>query len=101
MPCTPISRRRSFTSSNLNGLMMASIFFMRMAPTLPPRCFASVSEPLNVSNLALLSAHAQRADDLAHVGHALRGERGIEVAHDARGGVGIDEALRADLHRRG
>src|SRR5690349_15149586 len=28
MPITPISVRASFTSSSLNGLMMASIFFM-------------------------------------------------------------------------
>src|SRR5262249_32763442 len=28
MPCTPISARRSLTSSSLNGLMMASTFFI-------------------------------------------------------------------------
>src|SRR5882724_2955854 len=28
MPCTPISARRSFTSSSLNGLMIASTFFI-------------------------------------------------------------------------
>src|SRR3989442_13157865 len=28
MPCTPIAERLSFTSSSLNGLMIASTFFM-------------------------------------------------------------------------
>src|SRR5207253_9932553 len=28
MPVTPMERNRSFTSSSLNGLMIASIFFM-------------------------------------------------------------------------
>jgi hypothetical protein len=34
MPFNPISLSASFTSSSLNGLMMASIFFMSFPPDL-------------------------------------------------------------------
>src|SRR6185437_12335582 len=42
MPWTPNSCRASFTSSNLNGLMMASIFFMGPRTAAPDQAVLAV-----------------------------------------------------------
>src|SRR3990172_7451332 len=64
MPCTPSSVNASLTSSNLNGLMMASIFFM-VSPLLVVGAFVVLAQVK--PHLLFLLGHAQAhqgVDDL-------------------------------------
>src|SRR5436853_1753738 len=92
MPCTPISARRSFTSSSLNGLMIASTFFMPRK--LPTRCFRVVSRTGNRfgSGLLLLSHLRPQAIELAvEIAPLIRSFRVLRVGHD-RGPVVLEPA---------
>src|SRR5688572_7217451 len=62
MPTTPSSVSASFTSSSLNGLMMASIFLIpspggSRPPSRPPPAAASLARPFRPSPIGLRRLH--------------------------------------------
>jgi hypothetical protein len=56
----PTSAKASFTSSNLNGFMIASIFFMAVcSDLLPLRTYSGMAPPTHVGNDGVLRASAK------------------------------------------
>src|SRR5947207_11869924 len=115
MPLMPTSRSASFTSSSLNGLMMASTFFIEIHSPCRGRCLerlvehnpcqgrAAMQKAAAAGNLPLKSANPEEMPNFHSIGTALKRTRperftgrtfqriAIPAAEIGRGPVGAFE----------